>query len=261
MQNRSFIDDEAANLRETEEWFRNLPSAGGDIAQRSLALLKRERELFDRSMIFQAAVVRWIWRGAPIYDDGLRAAICLADYAFDMLLCGWDSLIRGFYAVAFHSVRSIDQATVTEIAVTLDSNIARKFWESRLDDGDASKALQRAIEEEERDFGKEWGERRLQLRNLYHKYMHPSRTAVYPSVVIARDRQSAQPTAGGVFIEEHCVRIGRLYADLAFKAAVDASQAFKTVLPPDGELKQQFDQLVALGKPLKDSWEREMGFS
>jgi len=47
--------------------------------------------------------------------------------------------------------------------------------------------------------------------------------------------------------------------DFAFGAAVKAVQAFMTVLPPEAEWKQQFDELVALAKPLKDRWEKEMG--
>lgn len=234
---------------------------GEDIAQRSLALLKEEPELFDKAMAFQAAAIGSVARGGPITDDGLRAAVALACYTFDMLLCGWNSLIRGFYAIAIHSVRSIDQAMVTEVAVTLDPNIARKFWQDELDDGDGSKALQIAIEAEDADFGEEWGNRRRHLRKLFHKFMHPGRTAVSPSIFIADDLQSATPTVGGFFVEKQCLRIGRLYADLAFKAAVDASQAFKTVLPPERELKQQFDELLELGKPLKEKWEKEMGFS
>lgn len=234
---------------------------GEDIAQISLALMKEERELFDKAIAFQVAIIESVTRSASITDDGLRAAVALCCYTFDMLLCGWNSLICGFYAVAVHSVRSIDQAMVTEVAVTLDPNIARKFWEDELDDGDASKALQIAIEAEDADFGKEWGKRRLYIRKLSHKFMHPGRTAVSPSIFIADDLQSATPTVGGFFVEKQCVRIGRLYADLAFKAAVDASQALKTVLPPEGELKQLFDRLLALGKPLKDKWEKEMGFS
>jgi len=232
-----------------------------DIAQRSLALLREERELFDKAMAFQATAIESVMRGAIINDDGLRAAIALACYTFDMLLCGWNSLIHGFYAVAVHSIRSIDQATVTGVAVTLDPDIARKFWEDELDDGDAAKALQRAIEEEDPDFGRDWGKRRLKIRDVFHKFAHPGRAAVSPSIVIAADYQSGAPKAGGFFVEKKCIQIGRLYADLAFKAAVDASQAFKTVLPPDGDLKPQFDQLVEWGKPLIDSWEKEMGFS
>ena len=82
-----------------------------------------------------------------------------------------------------------------------------------------------------------------------------------PSIFIADDLQSAMPTFGGFFVEKQCIRIGGLYADLAFKAAVDTSQAFKTVISPGGELKQQFDELVELGKPLKDKWGKEMGFA
>ena len=232
-----------------------------DIAERSLALLGEERELFDKAMAFQSAAIEAVMYGGPITDDGLRAAVALACYTFDMLLCGWNSLICGFHAVAVHSLRSIDQATVTEVAVTLAPNIARKFWEDELDDVHASKALQIAIEAEDADFGKEWGERRRYIRKRFHKFMHPGRTAVSPSIFIADDFQSATPTVGGFFVEKQCLRIGRLYADLAFNAAVDSGQAFKTVLPPEGELKQHFDELVALGKPLKDKWEKEMGFS
>lgn len=232
-----------------------------DIAQKSLALLKEERELFDKAMAFQVAAIESVMRSAPIIDDGLRAAVALACYTSDMLLCGWNSLIRGFYAVALHFIRDTDQARVTEVAVTLDSDIARKFWEDRLADGDASKALEEALVEEVPEFGKEWGDRRRHVRNLFHKFVHPGRTAVSPSVVIAADYQSATPTVGGFFVEKQCQRIGRLYADLAFKAAVSASLAFKTVLPPDGALKQQFDELVEWGKPLIDSWEKEMGYA
>lgn len=223
--------------------------------------MREERELFDKAMTFQVAAIKSVARSGPITDDRLRAAVALACYTFDMLLCGWNSLIRGFYAVAVHSVRSIDQAMVTEVAVTLDPNIARKFWEDKLDDGDASKALQIAIKAEDADFSEEWGKRRLYIRKLFHKFMHPGRTAVSPSIFIADDFQSATPTVGGFFVEKQCLRTGKLYADLAFKAAVDASQAFKTVLPLGGKLEQQFDQLVEWGKPLIDSWEKEMGFS
>jgi len=236
---------------------------GEDIAQRSLASLGEERELFDKAMTFQVAAIESVMRSAPITDDGLRAAVALSCFAYDMLLCGWNSLLHGFYAVAIHSVRSIDQATVTGIAVTLDSNIARKFWKDKLDDGDASKALQIAIEAEDADSGKEWGTRRFHLRNLFNKFAHPGRTAVSPSIFIfiADDFQSAMPTFGGFFVEKQCIRIGRLYADLAFKAAVDTGQAFKTVLPSEGELKQQFDELLELGTPLRDKWGKEMRFS
>jgi hypothetical protein len=232
-----------------------------DIAQKSLALLKEESQLFHKAMAFQAATIEAVGRGGSITDDGLRAAIYLSCYAFDMLHCGWNALIYGFYAVALHSVRTIDQATITALAVTLDPEIARKFLGDRLKDGDAGKALQKAIEAEDRDFGKDWGERRKKLRSHYSKFMHASRTAISPSIIIAADFQSAIPTFGGVFIERQCQRLGRLYADLAFKAAVDISQAFKTVLPLGGKLEQQFDALVELGKPLKDRWEKEMGFS
>lgn len=232
-----------------------------DVVQKSLALLKEERELFDKAMAFQFAAIESVTRNTPITEDGLRAAVALACYTFDMLLCGWKSLIHGFYSVAFHSIRSIDQATVTEVAVMLHPNIARKFWKDKLTDGDASKALQIAIEAEDPDFGEDWGKRRRRIRKLFNKFMHPNRTAVSPSISIADDFQSATPTVGGFFIEKQCHRIGRLYADLAFKAAVDASQAFKTVLPPSGKLAQQLDQLVEWGRPLIDNWEREMGFS
>jgi hypothetical protein len=230
-----------------------------DIAQRSLALLKEERELFDIAMALQARAIESVAGHAPITEDGLRAAVALTCYSYDMLLCGWNSLIRGFYAVAVHSVRTIDQATVTALAATLDPEIARKFWKDKLNDVDAAKALQKAISAEDADFGEEWGERRTQLRKHYHKFMHPSRTAIGPSIVIAADFQSAMPTFGGFFFEKQCKRIGKLYADLAFKAAIDTSQAFKTVLPPEGEFKQQLEELVEWGKPLIDSWEKEMG--
>jgi hypothetical protein len=250
------------NLQKIEGFLLDLSNERNRVVLESLSLLVDEKKLLEASMSFQYSAVESVIQGAatPITDDGLRAASALACYTFDMLLCGWTSLTRGFYAAAFHFVRSIDQATVTEVAVTIDPNIARKFWEDRLDDGDAAKALQIAIEKEDPDFGKEWGKRRLYLRNLFHKFMHPSRTAVSPSIIIATDVQSAMPTIGGMFIEKQCQRIGRLYADFAFKAAVDASQAFKTVLPPKGKLKQSFDELVRWGRPLTDSWEKEMGF-
>ena len=230
-----------------------------DIAQRSLAVLKEERELFDIAMALQARAIKSVAGQAPITEDGQRAAVALTCYSYDMLLCGWNSLIRGFYAVAIHSVRTIDQSTVTALAATLDPEIARKFWEDKFDDGDAAKALQKAISAEDADFGEEWGEKRIQLRKHYHKFMHPSRTAISPSIVIAADFQSAMPTFGGFFLEKQCKRIGRLYADLAFKAAIDTSQAFKTVLPPEGEFERQLEELVEWGKPLIDSWEKEMG--
>lgn len=232
-----------------------------DVARKSLALLKEERELFDKAMAFQFAAIESVKGNTPITEDGLRAAVALACYTFDMLVCGWKSLIHGFYSVALHSIRSIDQATVTEVAVMLDPNIARKFWEDKLSDGDASKAVQIAIEAEDPDFGEDWGKRRCDIRRLFHKYMHLGRTAVSPSISIADDSQSATPTVGGLFIEKQCRRIGRLYADFAFKAALDVSQAFKTVLPPSGKLAQQLDRLVEWGRPLIDNWEREMGFS
>lgn len=232
-----------------------------DIAKRSKSFLKEERELFVKAMIYQSAAIKAATRDAPITEDGLRAAVVLACYTFDLLLCGWNSLIHGFYAVAFHSVRSIDQAMVTEVAVTLDSNIASKFWRDELIDGDASKALQRRIEQEDTNFGEEWGNRRMHIRNLYHKFMHPSRTAVSRSIIIADDRKSAMPTFGGCFDEKQCLLIGRLYANIAFDAAVNTTQAFKTVLPSEGELERQFDELVELGKPLKDRWEKEMGYA
>jgi len=256
------MSDRSNNLQQTKGYFKMLSDRGNAEVQKSLYLLVDESKLFEECMYFQSLVVESVIRSAaPITDDGLRSAIALACYTYDMLLCGWTSLTRGFYAAAFHFVRSIDQATVTEVAVTIDPNIARKFWEDKLDDGDAAKALQIAIEKEDQDFGKEWGRRRIHLRKLYNKYMHPSRTAVSPSIIIAADFQSATPTIGGMFIEKQCRLIGRLYADLAFKAAVDASQAFKPVLPPDGKLKQKFDELVGWGKPLIDSWGKEMGFS
>ncbi len=232
-----------------------------DIAQRSLAVLKEERELFDIAMALQARAIKSVAGHAPITEDGQRAAVALTCYSYDMLLCGWNSLIRGFYAVAIHSVRTIDQSTVTALAATLDPEIARKFWEDKFDDGDAAKALQKAISAEDADFGEEWGEKRIQLRKHYHKFMHPSRTAISPSIVIAADFQSAMPTFGGFFLEKQCKQIGKLYADLAFKAAIDTSQAFKTVLPPEGEFERQLEELVEWGKPLIDSWEKEMGFT
>lgn len=241
-------------------WGGELERLTEDIVQTSLALLKEERELFDKAMVFQAAAIEAVMCGGPITDDGLRAAICLASYAFDMLLCGWNALIHGFYSVALHSVRSIDQATITAIAVTLDQKVAEKFWEDKLNDGDASKAWQRALKKEDADFGEVWGQRRIWIRSLFHRFMHPSRTAVSPAIVIADDYQSCSPTLGGFFVEAQCLRLGRLYADLAFKAAVDNTQAFKMELSPEGKLKQQFDELVELGKPLRDRWAKEMGF-
>lgn len=261
MAEENVIEEETSVLKDANDNFQNLPRVREDTARRSLALLKDERELFSQAMKLQLAFIGWTMRGVPIIDDGLRAAIALACYAFDMLVCGWNSLIRGFYAVALHSVRNIDQATITELAVTLDASIARKFWEDELKDGDASKVLQNALKQEDQEFAEEWGKRRLQIRELFHKPMHPSRTAVSPSIFVTTDNLSASPTVGGFFVEKQCLRIGRLYADLAFKAAVDSSQAFKTVLPPDGKLRQRFDELVGWGRPLIDGWEKEMGFS
>ena len=231
-----------------------------DVVQKSLALLKEERELFDKAIAFQLAAIESVTRDTPMIEDGLRAAVAIACYTHDMLLCGWESLIHGFYSVAFHSIRSIDQATVTEVAVMINPKIAQKFWKDKLTDGDASKALQRAIEAEDPDFGEGWGKRRRHIRKLFSKFMHLSRTAISPSISIADDLQSATLRIGGFFIEKRCHWIGRLYANLAFNAAVNASQAFKTVLPPDGKLAQQLDRLVEWGRPVIDNWEREMGF-
>jgi hypothetical protein len=261
MREEGFISEEIAVLREAEVGFQNLPKASGEVVRKSNALLTEERELFGQAMVFQLAAVRWVTRGEPISDDGLRAAISLACYVFDMLLCGWNSLTRGFYAVALHSVRDIDQAVITEVAVMLNQNAARKFWEGELEDVEARKVLQKALELEDQAFAERWASDRKDLRNLLHKLVHPGRTAITPSIVIAPDGQSAIPIVGGEFIEERSRGIARLYTSLAFDAAVQASQAFKPVLPPDGKLKQKFDELVGWGKPLIDSWGKEMGFS
>ena len=255
------INDQQAALANARDGFQNMTGSNEAIAQLSVSLLERERELFEEAMMLQLAFTEWVWRNTPVDGGGPRAAFVLSCYAFDLLKCGWDSLIRGFYAVALHSVRSIDQAAVTQIAVTLDADIAGRFWEGRLRDGYAAKALQTAIEAEDREFGEEWGARRLRLRNSSHEFSHPGRTAVFPSVVIGPDRQSARPTVGGLFDEKQCVRFGRVYAELAFQAAVYAGKAFREVLPPDGELKQQNDWLVGWARPLIDGWKQEMGFS
>ncbi len=255
------VYEEIAVLREAEVRLRNLPKASEYVAQKSMAILAEEHELFDQAMVLQLAAVRWVTRGEPISDDGLRAAIGLTCYVFDMLYCGWNSLVRGFYAVALHSIRDIEQATITEVAVTLDPNAARKFWEGELKDGEASRVMQNALEKEDKVFAKEWGKNRLYIRELQHKLAHPGRTAINPSIVIAPDGQSAIPIIGGGFIEKRCRRIARLYAYLAFVAAVQTSQAFKTVLIAGGELEQRLEKLAAWGRPLISRWEKEMGYS
>lgn len=266
----NLFDEEASILKDAETSFRDLPQASEDIAQSSLTLLSEERELFDQAMISQLAFIGWATRGGLITDDGLRASIAIASYTFDMLLCGWNSLIRGFYSVAYHFGRSIEQATVTAVAVTLDPKIAQKFWDENLSDGEANKALQSKIAEGDADYAEEWGEIRKLTRDLQSKFMHISRTAITTSFLIAADGESMAIMVGGLFVENQCQRIGRLYATLAFNAAVNITYAFRSVLPPpNGKLKHQFDELVEFGKPLKDrwdkelidKWEKEMGFS
>jgi len=259
MTEENLLDEEASILKDAETRFRDLPQASEDIAERSLALLREERELFDQAMVFQLAIARWVANSARITDDGLRAAISIACYTFNMLLRGWESLIRGFYAVALNPVRNIEQATITEQAVMLDPIIARKFLRNELEDGEASQALQRALAKENSDYAEEWGRWRRRVRNLEHELTHLRPTAVAPLILIADDEQSMMPIVGGFFNERRCQRIGRSYAYLAFKAAVESSQALKTVLPSDGKLKQQLDKLKEWGKPLIDSWEKEMG--
>ncbi len=254
------VYEEIAVLKEAEAGLRNLPKASEYVAQKSLAILAEEHELFDKAMALQLALVGWVMRGAPISDDGLRAAIGLTCYVFDMLSCGWNSLIRGFYAVALHSIRDIEQATITQVAVTLDPDAARKFWEGELKDGEASRVMQNALEKEDKVFANEWAEGRLDIRKLQHKLAHPGRTAINPSVVIAPDNQSAIPMVGGWFIEERCRGIAKLYAYLAFVAAVQTSQAFKTVLIAGGELEQRLVKLAAWGRPLIKRWEKELGY-
>ena len=238
-----------------------MPKASGDVAIQSLVLLTEEYKLFEKAMVFQLAVVTWVMRGSPVIDDGLRAALGLACYVFDMLMCGWNSLIHGFYAVALHPVRDIDQAMITEVAVTLNSGTARRFWEGELEDSEARQALQNALEQEDKEFAEKWSSDRKHLRKLLHKMVHPGRTSISPSIIIDPAGQFATPLIGGQFIEERCLRIGRLYDSLAFSAAVQATQAFKSVLPNDSALEKHFKEIVVWGKGLINRWEKEMGFS
>ncbi|MEA1959662.1 MAG: hypothetical protein U9N44_08425 [Chloroflexota bacterium] len=233
----------------------------GDIAKRSLALLKDEQSLFDRCMSFQTDAIRSALKQAPITDDGLRAATAIACYTYDMLLCGWNSLIHGFYSVAFHSIRSIKQAMITEIAVTLDTKTAKEFWDNILKDGEASKKVQVALANKDPDFSKEWGDRNRKLRNNLTKYQHINSVAISLSIIIANDLQSASPTFGGFFSNDQCMRIGRLYANLAFDAAINSSYALRNLISLDTDLENELNETIEFGKPLMNSWVKEMGFS
>ena len=257
----NFNDKQSDILRETEEWLRHLSHSDAEITQVSLALLEEELGLFNKSILFQVAALKLAANDETLNDNRLRAAIALNCYVQHLLLCGWDSLIKGYYDVALHNVRTIEQAIITEIVVTLDPAYAQKFWNDKLRDGDALKAYEKALKKEDPSFGQNWGERRKTLRNMIHKYMHPSRIAVSHSIIIADDRKSASPSFGGYYVKEQCIRIGRLYADLSFDSAIKTSFAFREILPSDDKLKQQFDILAKQGTNLKAKWEKEMGFS
>lgn len=232
-----------------------------DIAKRSLALLKDERRLFDQSMVFQTDVLQLASKNTPITDIGLRAAIAIECYIYDMLLCGWNSLIYGFYSVALHSIRSIEQAIKSEIAVTLDSKIARAFFKNELQDGVARKKVQEALAKEDLDFSKEWGVRQTELRKKLHNFQHISIVSTKPSIIIANDLKSASPTYGGSFIKERCKQVGILYADLAFSSSVWVMYALRDIILDDKELDTKLKELMRIANPIKENWIKEYGLS
>lgn len=249
-------------MEEAKVNFANLHEASLEVVEQSLAILKEESDLFERSMVFQQACISYVMNtAAPIQDDGLRAAVLLAHYTFDMLYCGWDCVLRGFYSVAMHLLRNIDQASLTAIAVTLERETATCFWKSEPStDGRARKVVQEAIQAGDSGFGEDWGKRAKHLRELLHNYSHVGRVAVSPSIVIADDSSSVSPTMGGVFIEDQCIKRGRLYSRLAFDAAINLVQALKSMLPTGGPLQQRYSELVDTVPSVTERWEKEMGF-
>jgi hypothetical protein len=229
-----------------------------DIAERSLALLKDERTLLDRSMIFQTDVLQLASKRFPITDSGLRAATAIACYTYDMLLCGWNSLIHGFYSVALHSIRSIEQAIISEIAVTLDPEIARAFLKNKLQDGVARMRVQEALAKEDSAFSKEWGDEHIELRTKLHKFQHINIAATAPSIIIANDLKSASPTYGGFFIKDQCKRTGILYASFSFSSAVWIRYTLRNIISDDKELDNKLKDLIDIRNPIKDNWQKEM---
>jgi|GEM_PF-2885648 len=248
------MSEELDNLIDAEVFLKALPHEEDTVAKKSLVLLADESKLFEQCMLLQVAAIEWVMRDAPITDDGLRGALALANWVFHQLRCGWLALIKGYYAVALHSLRDIEQATVTEVAVTLDANIARKFWEGNLEDREATKGYWSALEEENADDAEVRGEARKAFREGMHSFVHPRALAAWSSLVMSQDRSYATPTPGGFFTEENCRNVGNLYVAFAFYAAMHAGQAFKRVLSAEGEWQQRLKKVIGEYESVSSKW-------
>lgn len=238
--------------------YHGLPNREQETMVKSLTLLKAESQLFDEAMILQLAVLRMVSIKSPITDDGLRAAIALGCWVFDQLRDSWLALLKGYYAVAFHNWRDVEQASITQQAVTLDDAVAKRFWEGKLDDGDAAKAVQKAMEKENPSYAANWAIRREALRKIAHRFTHPGRTAAGLTVLILPDQSGAVPVVGGSFVTERCLIVGRFCVNLAVSALGQGMFAFRSVLLDGGQLEQRFRSLSAKAEPIFAEWAQEL---
>jgi len=252
------VTEELDNLQYAAEFLKGLPDEEDAVAERSLGVLAEEGKLFEECMLLQVAAIEGVMCGSPITDDGLRGALALANWVFGQLRCGWLALLKGYYAAASHVVRDIEQATVTQVAVTLDANIARRFWEEDLKDEEAMRIYWAALGKEDADDAEVRGEARKNLRKMLHSFVHPQRAAVAMSLLMSQDKQYATPVPGCFFAEEDCRFLGKIYVMFAFYAALQTDKAFERILPADGEWERRLKRVITEYESLSEKWSCEV---
>ncbi|MBA7637215.1 hypothetical protein ES703_44853 [subsurface metagenome] len=78
------------------------------------------------------------------------------------------------------------------------------------------------------------------------------------SIMMSQDEQYATPVPGGLFIEEHCKHLAKIYVTFAFYATLQAEKAFKRILPAEGEWQRRLKKVIAEYESICAKWSPEV---
>jgi hypothetical protein len=250
------VVDESVALRDAEVTYAQLTEAASQLAIRSRSEVEVEAQVFDEAMVLQRAALNLASAVLPSDDAQIKATIGVGCFVFDMLLNGWRCVLEGFYSVAMHLTRSLDEACDYEMAFSYDRALAEKFFRNKRVKIDRARGILRTeIARQDPATAASWAQSRRDVYNVHHQFAHVSLPALSPSILLDDQRMAAVPSAGGMFDQLQCKNLAAYFARAAIGGTFAAGVAFRVPLSHATEWDRRQRALVARIPEIVSRWE------
>lgn len=223
-----------------------------------LGLLKGEIELFSEAMVLLTAFIL-----AAEEPDGENATQCEASrmlyiVAYNLILACWDATLSGYFNVQPALMRTIRESITKARAVSLSEDLARR-WVSgkKIALADARQTVKRKLEEEDKEFARQWEADEKKLTALENQFVHAQRGLLHYSRLFSESGKE------GLILGSYSnpITCQREIIELAYesiRACYEAYYSLRNYISDVGELKTRLQKLWDEGNEYLDRRAQEV---